>query len=82
MIRASIQALPSAMAWGLSLCASGARNPSIITPQLKGNSQQNQIVRELNGQLNPLSEQLGAYLTQAGKAVTEGVNVLFDSLAL
>lgn len=72
MTRASIRALPSAGAWRVSLCASGSRNPSMITPQLKGTSQRNHIISELNGHLNPLSEHLGACLGQAGKAVTEG----------
>ena len=72
MTRPSIQALPSTGAWGLSPCASGARNPSMIIPQQRGNSQWNQIISELNGHLNPLSQHLGTHLGQEGKAATEG----------
>lgn len=50
----------------------------------------NQTTNELNGHLHPLSEHLGAYLGQGGKAVAEGMygsegpecTSLSDSLSL
>lgn len=73
MIRASVQALPWAAAWRLSLCAFGAKHPSLITPRLKANSQLNQTLNELTRHLNPFSEQPGVYLGQGAKQLQRGI---------
>lgn len=62
----------TALSHGMGTHSLETRNQSMRIPQLKGKSQLNQIISELNGHLNPLSEHLGAYSGQAEKAITEG----------